>query len=139
MQTSRMNTPIVFLAAVLLLTSSCGFSITKTLSDEPNPYLNSSVEPLKRSEYNVLDNTTGYANSKQLYLLFFPIGKSKTTQELESNAYYDAVDNCKGADALILPKTEYKRFSIPLILLNYTSRKITVKGRGIQLKEDSGK
>ncbi len=136
MRTFGTNISLTFLAAVLLLSSSCGFSVTKTLSDEPNPYLNSSVEPLKRSEYKVLNSTTGTATSKQLYLLFFPIGKSKTTQELESNAYYNAVDNCKGADALILPKTEYKRFSIPLILLNYSSRKVTVKGRGVQLKED---
>ncbi len=124
----------VLMLALVILFSSCGLSVSKTLTDNPNPYLSSSFEPLKRSDYDLLDQTAGDARSKQFYILFFPIGKSKTAQELESNAYSDAVSNCKNADAVILPKVEYKRLTIPLILVNYSSRKVTVKGRGVQLK-----
>lgn len=129
---------VCYLSALVLLLSSCGFSVTQPLADNHNPYHGSSFEPLQREDYSLLTNTTGTATARQVSLLFFPIGKSKTNRELESNAYNDAVANCKYADAVIMPRAEYKRFSIPLILINYSSRKITVSGRGVKIKEKSG-
>ncbi len=133
----KMKKSLIYVMVLSVLLSSCGYSVTKPLVENPNPYQAGSFEPLKRQDYTLLNNTMGEAKSNQFYVLFFPIGKSKTTQELESNAYYNAVENCKDADAVLLPKTEYKRFSIPLILLGYSSRKVTVKGKGIMLKTDA--
>lgn len=138
MQQNSFKRNMLMLTALTVLFSSCGISLTKTLSgNQSNNYLNGSVEPLKRSEYTLLSSTTGKANASQFYLLFFPIGKSRTNQELESNAYTDAVENCANADAIIMPRTKYKGFSIPLILINYTSRKITVTGRGVKINENT--
>ena len=119
--------------------SSCGFSVSKNISEArtSNPYLNGSFEPLKRSEYTLLNNTIGEAKAHQFYVLFFPIGKARTNQELESNAYNQAVANCKSADAVLMPRSDYRRFCIPLILFNYTSQKVTVTGRGVKINDDA--
>lgn len=130
---------IVFAFSVLLFLTSCSNVglLTRTIQEnkQSNSFLNDNFEPLKRNDYKLLSTTTGYAQTRQFYILFIPIGKSKTNQELESNAYNQAVENCSGADAIILPRTKYKRFSIPLLLVNYSSRSVTINGRGVNILE----
>jgi hypothetical protein len=53
--------------------------------------------------------------------------------ELFDNAYYEAVDNLPNADALLLPRQEIKKVTIPLILFNYHKRTTTVTGVGISI------
>lgn len=125
----------VFVFTLLVFLTSCSVSKIVQENAHLNPYLNDRFEPLKRTDYSLLSTTTGEAKAKQFYILFFPIGKSKNSQELESNAYNQAVENCSGADAVILPRTEYKRFLIPLLIFNYSSRSIKVNGRGVKINE----
>ncbi len=134
MQLSLFKQTVPVLILLIFLTSC---SVSKTIQEnaDSNSYLNERFEPLKRTEYSILSATTGEAKAKQFYILFFPIGKAKSTKELESNAYHLAVENCPYADAVILPRTIYKRFFIPLLLFNYSSRSITVNGRGIKISE----
>ncbi len=94
----------------------------------------SHIEALKREDYEVMQKTVGKASSSTLYLLFFPIGKHKSSEELYNNAYYDAVDNLPNADAIILPRTKNKKFFIPLLLINYSRRTTEVSGLGVSVK-----
>lgn len=142
MQISRFHQSVFAFLLLLLLTSCSSVGLlTGSIQDnkEANPYLNSSFEPIERADYTTLSATSGYAQARQFYLLFFPIGKSKTNRELESNAYHQVVENCPNADAVILPRTKYRRFFIPLLLVNYSSRRITVHGRGVKLIENNPK
>lgn len=139
MQSSNFQKAFFTFLVLLFLTSCSSVGLlTRSIQEnkQSNSYLNDNFEPLKRTDYSLLSATTGYAQTRQFYILFFPIGKSKTNQELESNAYNQAVENCPSADAVILPRTKYKRFFIPLLLVNYSSRSIAVKGRGVKLIEN---
>lgn len=121
--------------------SSCGLTIpilsnsSQNQSNEISLNNTSQVEALKREDYNVLKTTTGSAATSRFYLLFFPIGKHKTNTELYDNAYYNAVDNLPNADALIMTRQQIKRFTIPLLLINYYRREVTVTGVGISVKK----
>ncbi len=123
-----------FLASTL---SSCAFGFGRRTSQ--NTELNISnaaaeMEPLARADYDVLKTTTGKASTSQFYLLFIPIGRHKTNEELYENAYYDAVENLPGADGIILPRQNVKKVLIPLIVVNYYRRVIEVTGLGISVK-----
>jgi len=123
---------LVLLALFLISCNSVKILDNNKTLDE---HYGNHFEPFKRSDYSILSESTGNAKSRQLYILIFPIGKSRSNQELQSNAYYSAVKNVPGADAVVLPRTSYKQFFIPLLLINYSSRSITVTGRAIKLVE----
>jgi hypothetical protein len=125
---------------LLFTASSCALSLPsfrKTNQMTSISVSNSaeSVEALKRDEYKVLQTTKGYASTSRLYILFIPIGKYKSGSELYDNAYYNAVSNLSGADALLLPRAKHKQFTIPLILVNYQHKEIEITGVGISIKK----
>jgi hypothetical protein len=128
---------ILFLCSAIIELSSCSVTLPhrQNLSNEISITNITQIEALKREDYNVLRTTSGSASTSRFYVLFFPIGKHKTNTELYENAYYDAVDNLPNADALILPRQKIKKFIIPLILLNYSKREVTVSGVGISVKD----
>ena len=130
----------LLLSLLMLGLSSCSvipfLNSTSLNQSNESPLKNmSQIEALKRNEYNVLKTTTGSAATSRFYLLFFPIGKHKTNTELYENAYYNAVDNLSNADALIMARQQIKRFTIPLIVVNYYRREVTVTGLGISVKD----
>lgn len=125
---------------MLSMLSSCSISLPSINSHKISSAVTTSnqstqIEPLKREDYAVLRTTSGKAASSRFYILFFPIGKHKSNDELYSSAYYDAVDNVANADALILPHSKINKFSIPLLLINYSRRAVTVTGVGISVKD----
>lgn len=132
---------LLFLSLIMIELSSCGITIpllsssSQNQSNELSLSNTSQIEALKREDYNVLKTTTGNAATSRFYLLFFPIGKHKTNTELYDNAYYNAVDNLSNADALIMARQQIKRFTIPLLLINYSRREVTVTGVGISVKD----
>jgi hypothetical protein len=91
------------------------------------------VEALKFTDYKVLKSTSGKASTSRFYILFFPVGRLKNDAELYENAYYNAVNNCDSADAIILPMRKNRKLTIPLILINYQRKEIEVKGVGIKV------
>jgi hypothetical protein len=126
---------------VIVLTSLTSCSLTlpsfrRTNVDTDVTINNASaqLEPLKRSEYEVLASTTGSASTSQFYILFIPVGKTKSSAELYENAYYNAINNLPNADGLILPRKKNKKLIIPLILVNYCRKEIEVSGVGIAVK-----
>lgn len=131
---------IAVIAIISTLLSSClslpSFSRrNQSLNNEISiNTVTSQIEALRREDYNTLRTTTGSSSTTRFSILFFPIGKYKTNSELYENAYYDAVDNLPNADALILPRQQITKVTIPLILVNYSKRKITVTGVGISVK-----
>jgi len=130
----------ILLSLLMIELSSCSviplFNSTSLIQGNENTPSNAyQIEALKRNEYNVLKTTTGSAATSRFYLLFFPIGKHKTNTELYENAYYVAVDNLPNADALIMTRQEIKRFTVPLLLINYSRREVTVTGLGISVKD----
>jgi hypothetical protein len=133
------NLVLISLAAIAL--SSCSISLpifSRTNQNQSNEFsisTASQIEALKREDYTVLQTTTGSAATSRFYLLFFPIGKHKTNSELFENAYYKAVDNLPDADALIMPRQQIKKFTVPLLLVNYNRREVTVTGVGISVKD----
>ncbi|OIN60376.1 hypothetical protein [Arsenicibacter rosenii] len=94
----------------------------------------SQVEPLKRSEYETLKTTKGHASSSTFYILFFPIGRHKTNAELYDNAYYEAVENVGNADGLLFPRQRHRKLFIPLLIVNYSRRDLSVTGLAIKIK-----
>ena len=130
----------LLLSLSVILLSSCSIlnpnlgSTNTAVSIENNT---SHIEALKRDEYDVMKTTTGKASSSTFYLLFFPIGKHKSGEELYNSAYYKAVENLPNSDALILPRTKNKKFFIPLILINYSRRTTEVSGLGVSVKGKS--
>ncbi len=137
------KTFITFLVSSLLLTivSSCSLVSLPSLSSNKQTYgvnihnHNAQIEPLKREDYTILQTTSGKASTSRFYILFFPIGNHKTNDELFNSAYYEAIDNLANADALILPRQDIKKFTIPLILVNYSQRTVSVSGVGISVKD----
>lgn len=125
----------LFLSVVLL--SSCSIlnpNLGSTNTAVTIENSSSHIEALKRDDYDVMKTTMGKASSSTFYLLFFPIGKHKSSEEIYNNAYYKAVENLPGADALILPRTKNKKFFIPLLLINYSRRTTEVSGLGVSVK-----
>ncbi|MBI1225629.1 MAG: hypothetical protein GC192_10375 [Bacteroidetes bacterium] len=136
-----MKQPILkALAFAIFLTSlnSCGIGFglgrksQNTQISISNP--TAEIEPLKRDEYEVLGSTSGTASSSQFYLLFIPIGKHKTAEELYDNAYYEAVEKLPNSDGLLLPRQKVKKLVIPLLIVNYYRRAVEVTGLGISVK-----
>ena len=122
--------------------ASCSVSLprfSKTTTGVTVTNDNAQIEALKREDYKVLKRTTGKASTTRCYILFFPIGKHKSNDELYDNAYYSAVENLDDADALILPHQKTKKLTIPLILFNYNRRTTTVTGVGISVKDKISK
>ncbi|MFM2386961.1 MAG: hypothetical protein RL660_1718 [Bacteroidota bacterium] len=130
---------VLGLFVLILLLQSCGLTMpsvrkTNVQSNVTVSDASSQVEPLKYSEYTVLKSTKGTATTNKVYFLFIPLGKTKTDAELYENAYFDAVESCEGADALILPMRKSKKLTIPLLIINYQRKQVTVKGVGVQVK-----
>lgn len=130
---------IALLSSAIIELSSCSLSLPsfsrQNQTNEISINNTSQIEALKREDYTVLRTTTGSASTSRFYILCFPIGRHKTNNELYENAYYDAVDNLPNADALILPRQQIKKYTIPLILVNYSKREVTVSGMGISVKD----
>lgn len=132
---------LLIISLVIIVLSSCSVSLpifSRTNQNQSNEFSvnnSSQIEALQSKDYNVLQTTTGSASTSRFYFLFFPIGKHKTNSELYESAYYDAVDNLPNADALILPRQQIKKFTVPLLLVNYNRREVTVSGVGISVKD----
>jgi hypothetical protein len=136
--TRNLLSTLCFVAAVTIL-QSCALTMpsvrkTSVQSNVTVSDASTQVEPLKFAEYNVLKSAKGTASTNKVYFLFIPLGKTKTDAELYENAYYDAVESCEGADALILPMRRSKKLTIPLLIINYQRKQVTVKGVGVQVK-----
>lgn len=122
---------------VVTLFSSCSLTLPRNTNQPTGVTItnnNAQIEALKKEDYKVLRKTKGKASTTRFYFLFIPIGKHKSNNELYENAYYKAVDNLPNSDALILPRQKIKKFTIPLILLNFNKRTTTVSGLGITVK-----
>jgi len=132
---------LLLLSASILVFSSCSVTLpffSRTNQNQSNEFSisnSSQIEALHSNDYDVLQTTTGSASTSRFYFLFFPIGKHKSNSELFENAYYEAVDNLPNADALILPRQKIKKFTVPLLLVNYNRREVTVSGVGISVKD----
>jgi hypothetical protein len=130
---------LVFFGVLLVtLLSSCSISLPRFSKQTTGITITNNtaqIEALKKEDYSVLRTTTGKASTVRCYILFIPIGKHKSNAELFDNAYYEAVDNLPNADALLLPRQEIKKVTIPLILFNYNKRTTTVTGVGISIND----
>ena len=93
------------------------------------------ISEFKREEYVLLDQVTSVDKSFRFWFLFIPIG-GKSDQRLYENAYQKAVKMLPKADGLIEPRYEYKKTSVPLILIGFTTKKVTAIGKGYRLKTD---
>lgn len=131
------NAALVTLAGTTLTACSLSLPSFRRSSQATEVSINnatSQVEPLKRSEYETLKTTKGHASSSTFYLLFFPIGRHKTNAELYDNAYYEAVENAGNADGLLLPRQRHRKLFIPLLIVNYSRRDVSVSGLAIKIK-----
>lgn len=123
--------PLFVLALLALAFSSCTSSKSSV-----NPK-QAELNRLTRNDYNLLQTTEGVAKSNRVWFLFVPIG-GKTDQRLYEVAYNNGVENLKqDADGILEPRYDYKRFTVPLILINYIHKEVKVKGKAYRLKTDT--
>ena len=94
------------------------------------------VEPLQRSEYTTMQESSGKAEGTQVLVLWFPVGIQKTRRELTEDAYFDAVGAVEGCDGLLLPRVRSRAVVIPLLLVNFINRRVELEGRCMAIKED---
>lgn len=130
---------VLHLAALALLLSGCGLSFRKTSLNTSVSVNNSSsqdIATLRRSEYELMGQATGQMASRQVFVLWFPVGAQKSRAELIENAYYKAAETVPGCDALLLPRTQTNTVFVPLLLVNVLSRRVTLQGRCLHLLEN---
>jgi hypothetical protein len=96
---------------------------------------NASVSQLKRSEYVLMDRVDSKASSTKVWFLFIPFG-GKSPEALKEKAYHRALDKSPSADGIIDPSYNYRKFSIPLIILNFNFRKMEMTGRPYRMKTE---
>ena len=127
----KLKFTILTLIAIVSFMASC--STTKSsINHQPIE-----IQKFNRDEYVVLDNVHGEAKSNRFWLLFIPFG-GKSDQKLYERAYNKATKSAVGqkADGILQPKYSYKKITIPLIVLNFTSKKVAVEGKGFRIKSE---
>ncbi len=128
-----MNTKksLVILLLSVLFFASCS-STRNTMNEYPIE-----IQKFDRDEYVVLDNVEGEAKSTRFWLLFLPFG-GKSEAKLGKEAYERAVNNAsnENADGLLQPRYTYKKTVIPLLLFNFSTKKVTAKGKAFRIKNE---
>ena len=119
----------LFLAALFTF-NSC--STSRSTIDEHKLQL----DELEREDYVVLDRVEGEARSTKFWLLFLPFGGTKE-EKLKQKAYNRAIEQMPEADGLIKPRYQVKKTVIPLILINFSVKRVTAIGKGFRIKTDS--
>ena len=119
-----------FLSATIIFTS-CSTS-KSAINHQPIE-----IQKFNRDEYVVLDNVKGEAKSNRFWLLFIPFG-GKSDQKLYEKAYDKAVKSAVGqkADGLLQPRYTYKKTTIPLIVVSWTTKKVTAEGKAFRIKSE---
>lgn len=95
------------------------------------------VATLERHEYEVIETSVGQNKSTSVFVLTLPVGGQTSHQEQVDTAYSTAVSRVPGCDAILMPRVETKRVLVPLLLINFAFKTITVKGRCIHIKDDA--
>lgn len=127
-----MKKGILYLAtsvSLILLLSSCSTSRELQGAEEM------SIAKIDRNEYVLLDRVESKASSTRVWFLFIPFG-GKSPEVLKEKAYHRALKELPYADGIIDPSYNYKKFSVPLILLNFNFRKVEMTGRPYRLKTE---
>lgn len=94
------------------------------------------VATLERHQYEVLETSVGQNKNTSVFVLTLPVGGQTSHEEQVDTAYSFAVSRVPGCDALLMPRVETKRVLVPLLLVNFAFKTITVKGRCIHIKDD---
>lgn len=89
-----------------------------------------------RDEYEMLDSTSGEAKATRWFFLTVPLGAQTSADEVEENAYYQAVGKVTGCDALMMAHPKHRRVVVPLLIVNIVRYEAEVRGRCISLKDD---
>lgn len=129
----------VSLLSFLLLTG-CGLfrrGVNTSLSSsvEINQQHGRDIATLSRDDYVIHDIRMGEDVSRQVFLLFFPIGAQISPQESSDNAYFQAISENEQCDALLMPYVHIDRKVLPLLVVNIITRTTQVKGRCIEVVE----
>jgi hypothetical protein len=126
----RRNSLLFFLAGLFFLTS-CS-TTRSSLNQHPVK-----IQEFERDEYVVLDRVKGEAKSYRFWILFIPIG-GKSDQKLYEKAYDNAIKSAigKDADGILQPRYSYKKTSIPLILIGWTTKKVSAEGKAFRIKNE---
>lgn len=88
-----------------------------------------------RDDYTLLDPVTGTDKSFNAWILFIRVAGASDSK-MYRRAYDRAVKQLPSADGILTPRTQYRKVPIPLILLNFSWKKVEVTGRGYRLKSD---
>ena len=100
----------------------------------------SGIENLKREDYTILPEQQTTAQVHRLWILFIPIVRigPKTDVARETKAFDKMVSDNK-ADGVIAAKYTHKNWCIPLILVNYSHRSVTLKGKPFAIKTNASR
>ena len=127
----KLKKSVVLLSIASTMMFGCTSS-KSSLGDQPIK-----IQEFKRDEYVVLDKAYGEAKSFRFWLLFLPLG-GKSDQKLYEIAYSKAIKSAVGqeADGLLQPRYTYKKTAIPLLLIGFTTKKVTAEGKAFRIKTE---
>ncbi len=131
--------------AFLLAAPSVGCGLFRNRRNSGNTSVATSVSvaqtgrdtaTLSRDEYEMLDSTSGKAKATRWFFLTVPLGAQTSANEVEENAYYQAVGKVSGCDALMMAHPKHRRIVVPLLIVNIVRYEAEVRGRCMSLKDD---
>lgn len=86
--------------------------------------------------YQPLTKVDAEAFAPKIWILFIPLGGS-SDQGLYNRAYKKAMKQADGSDGVTSQIVEYKKIKIPLLLITYVNKHISVSGTAYKIKTDS--
>lgn len=86
--------------------------------------------------YTAIANVEGRAFAPKLWILFIPIGGS-SDQGLYNRAYKRALSEYENANGITSQMVEYKKVTVPLLLITFVNKHITVNGVAYEIKKDN--
>jgi len=116
----------------LLLATTLLASCSRTVIDNQNTRL----AEFTREDYSLLDPVTGTDESFNAWILFIRVAGTRDSK-MYARAYNRAVKQLPNADGILTPRAQYRKVPVPLILLNFSWKKVEVTGRGYRLKSDA--
>lgn len=129
---------LMAILAISILWTGCSSSKNLVLSNSELPSYSTQPRDFERDAY-VVDWVYTEAKAKRFWLLFIPFGGGKSKLELAERAgkKIEYAASRQGMDGLLgEPQFTYEKSVVPLILFNFSTRKVIARAKAYRLKTE---